>query len=342
MQIAMGTWGPGIFSDDEAADARGDWRDAVIRGEDLEAATDHILRGIVDAKPGPRQDPYAANVWIALAVAQFETGRLSDRVRDRALEFLTHGGDVARWEARAAERGRVLDRWEAKLRGPQPAPKRIRPKRSYAVLFERGDVVLLRDPESDAEALVYVAALNEDGTWPQVELLAWAGGDVPDAATIAALPGVPEGDRPRYMLRPKVYTVHRDQAFGPHLGEVVARGVERPPLPHEVRGTSTTWPQLARSLGEPRYRDGLALALEPERLAEAQRELRRTDALSRIDYFERKVFDYESGEPLREPRNLVKWVDYTRGSLYESLLPGERDEFERLVERIRGLGVEVA
>ena len=34
-------------------------------------------------------------------------------------------------------------------------------------------------------------------------------------------------------------------------------------------------------------------------------------------------------------------VDYTRGSLYESRLPGERDEFESSVERIRGLGVDV-
>jgi hypothetical protein len=337
----VGTWGPGIFSDDEAADARGDWRKAVMGGEDLEAATDHILRGVLDAKPGPRQDPYAANVWIALAVAQFETGRLSDRVRDRALEFLTHGGDLARWEDRAASRGRVLDRWEAKLRGPQPAPKRIRPKRSYAVRFTRGDVIRLRDPGSDSEALVYVAALNEDGTWPQVELLAWVGGEVPDAATIAALPGVPEGDRPTSMLRPNVCTADRDQAFGPHLGEVVARGVERPPLPPEMRGTSTTWPMLARSLSEPRYRDGLALALAPDRLAERQRELRRKDALSRIDYFDRGVLEYECGKPLREPRNLVKWVAYARDSLYEHLLPGERDEFERLVDRIRLLGVEI-
>jgi hypothetical protein len=342
MQTAMGSWGPGIFGDDEAADARGDWRDAVMRGEDLEAAADHILRGIVAAEPGPRQDPYAANVWIALAVAQFETGRLSERVRDRALEFLTHGGDLARWEGRDADRGRVLDRWEAKLRGPQPAPKRIRPKRSYAVRFERGDVVRLRDPESAAEGLVFVAALNEDGTWPQVELLAWAGGEVPDAATIGALPGVPEGDHPTSLLRPKIYTAHRDQAFGPHLGEVVARGVERPPLPREMRGTSTTWPQLARSLGEPRYRDGLALALHPERLSELVRERRRTDALSRIDFFDRSVFEYECGKPLLEPRNLVKWVTYTRDSLYEYLLPGERDEFERVVERIRALGVDVA
>ena len=98
---------------------------------------------------------------------------------------------------------------------------------------------------------------------------------------------------------------------------------------------------LARSLSEPRYRDGLALALDPERLAEIQRELARKDALSRIDYFDRGVFEYECGKPLREPQNLAKFVTYARASLVEFLLPGERDAFERLVERIRFLGVEI-
>jgi hypothetical protein len=141
----MGTWGTGIFSDDEASDARSDWREAVIAGEDLDAATDRILHHCRDAQPGPGQDPYAANVWIALAAAQFETGRLLERVRDGALGFLDHGGDLGRWEDTAAARARVLDRWAEKLRGPQPAPKRIRPKRSYAVRFDRGDVIRLRD-----------------------------------------------------------------------------------------------------------------------------------------------------------------------------------------------------
>jgi hypothetical protein len=49
--------GPGIFSYDEAADARDDWRTAVIADDDLEAATDRILRHVQDAAHGPDQDP---------------------------------------------------------------------------------------------------------------------------------------------------------------------------------------------------------------------------------------------------------------------------------------------
>jgi hypothetical protein len=340
----MGTWGPGIFSDDEAADARDDWRQAMVDGADLEEATDRILRQFRDARPSPDQDPYAANVWIALAAAQYDTGRLLDRVRARALGFLEHGGDLERWEpGPTAPRARVLDRWAEKLRGPQPAPKRIRPARSFAVRFARGEVIRLRDGESGAEGLVYVAAVSDDGTVPQVEVLAWEGGEVPDARTISALPGVPETEYPIYLRRPKIITARRDQAFGPHLGEVVARGVERPPLPHEKRGTSTTWPQLAASLADPAFRTSLRLALDPERLAAVQYEMHRESALSRLGYFERgMVAKYEAGTPLVEPQNIVKWVVHVRANLARYLTAGELEAFERVVDRARALGVEIA
>jgi hypothetical protein len=325
----MGTWGPGIFSDDEAADARDDWREAVIAGEDLEAATDRILHNAraFDAQPGPDQDSYAANVWIALAVAQFETGRLRDRVGDRALGFLAHGGDLGRWEETTAARRRVLDRWAEKLRGPQPAPKRIRPKRTFAVRFARGDVIRLRDPESGAEGLVYVAALHADGTVPQLEVLAWSGGEVPDAETIAALGPVPDVEEPIYLRRPKIITARRDQAFGPHLGEVVAQGVERPPLEKEMRGTATTWPMLAAGLGRPDHRAGIELALDPDRLAAIQHEIRRQSALSRLDFFERWIGQHEAGKPLFEPQNIVNWVLHVRSNLAEFLTAHEITEF---------------
>jgi hypothetical protein len=157
------------------------------------------------------------------------------------------------------------------------------------VKFERGDVIRLRDPESGAEGLVYVAELDDDGTVPKVEVLAWEGGELPDVETIVALPGVPQTEHPIYLRRPKIITALREHSFGAHLGEVVARGVERPPLPHEARGTATTWPQLAAGLADPDYRESLRLALEPERLAAVQYELHRESALSRFDFFERHI-----------------------------------------------------
>jgi hypothetical protein len=121
-----------------------------------------------------------------------------------------------------------------------------------------------------------------------------------------------------------------------------ARGVERPPLLHEARGTATTWPQLAAGLADPDYRESLRLALEPERLAAVQYELHRESALSRLDFFERHMIArYEAGEPLREPQNILKWVAHVRSNLAQYLTADERAAFERVVDRSRALGVQI-
>jgi hypothetical protein len=39
----MGSWGPGIFSDDVASDVRDDWREAIAEGLSPEDATDRLV-----------------------------------------------------------------------------------------------------------------------------------------------------------------------------------------------------------------------------------------------------------------------------------------------------------
>src|SRR4051812_28961019 len=121
----MGAWGTAIFSDDLAADVRGDWRDHLLDGAETEAAATAVLRSYEHAR---EDEDDAVVFWLALAAAQMETGRLQDDVRDRALAIIAEGGDVARWEeedpALARQRQQVLDRLATKLRGPQSKPKR--------------------------------------------------------------------------------------------------------------------------------------------------------------------------------------------------------------------------
>lgn len=77
----MGTWGPGIFSDDLACEVRSRYRDLVAAGHDGPDATDALVS---EFQPAP-DDPDSAGVfWIALAVTQWKLGRLEDRVKGRA------------------------------------------------------------------------------------------------------------------------------------------------------------------------------------------------------------------------------------------------------------------
>jgi hypothetical protein len=234
----MGAWGTGIFSDDTAQDIRDEWRDAVMEGVDAEQATKRLVESfsylLEDATDAEKYNEKL--FWMALAAAQMETGRLVPHVRDRALEIIDSGGDVARWledgDAESARRReRVLQRLAERLRGPQPKPKRIRRRPTLSVPFGVGDVVRVCDEDGD-EALVVVVAhqeLRSGQRFPIVAPLLWTGGTVPDRDELAQLPLVadPMAPEPLPPLLIGVNTHSKKDVFGPELGEVVAQGVVR-------------------------------------------------------------------------------------------------------------------
>ncbi len=114
----MGTWGPGVFSDDLAADIRTDWRDLVVQRVDDAEATRRIVERYAEELS---DDEQADVVWIALAAAQHETGRLNEVVRANALAAIAGGRDVARWaqedHSSARQRARVLEKLAGRLSG---------------------------------------------------------------------------------------------------------------------------------------------------------------------------------------------------------------------------------
>ena len=228
----MGAWGTAIFADDTASDVRDEWREAVLDGLSPQEATDRLLESF---------DEYLENsdseklVWLALAAAQMETGRLLPQVRDRALAIIDAGGDVDRWRedgdaSLARQRARVLDRLAAKLRGPQPKPKRLRRPKAWSVALEVGDVVRVRPQrEGEHDALVVVVG-HGDGLaagelYPIVAPLDWDGGELPERSGLAALPLVPDPISPEKPLLILVSTFAKADAFGPELGEVVTNGL---------------------------------------------------------------------------------------------------------------------
>jgi hypothetical protein len=158
----MGAWGPGIFSNDTAAGARDEWREALIAGADPRAASERIV-----ARFGRDED---TDFWTGLAAAQHETGHLQDDVRERALAIIAAGGDLELWEdGDRRGRERALERLAAKLRGPQPAPKKLRgPRPGIDSGVEFGDVVRLWSSDRKRCALFAVVAVQpvKRSCWP--------------------------------------------------------------------------------------------------------------------------------------------------------------------------------
>jgi hypothetical protein len=202
-----------------------------------------------------------AVAWTALALAQYETGRLLDSVRDRALEVIAAGADLAQWldedPAGASRRRRALDRLEAKLRGPRPKPKRLRRKKPIVgVWFDAGDVVLVHGEDGSEGIFVVV----EQGNEPCVVPLLWTGGSVPARDELARLPGLlwesrgkwqaPERVGPVFRSIFKVITGSRDEMFNDEIGAVVARGIQRPDLAPTVDASHyMSWRSAAAALG---------------------------------------------------------------------------------------------
>lgn len=278
----MGSWGTAIFSDDLAADVRGDWREAIIDGEQ----PDDLTRRLIDRyAPGAPDDRDTLVFWMALAAAQMETGRLDPDVRDRALAILDAGGDVATWreqdESLGRQRQKVLDGLAQKLRAPQPKPKRLRRSTPLGVSFDVGDAVLLRSTDAPANVIAVVVT-HEPGYLrgavdPVVELVIWEPDRIPTASELAELPCVvteiAEIRPGRSRLRPQMYvltTPRKQDRFGPDVGEVIVRGVPRTPagdpgngavVGGEVLTHWATWPGLLHVIGWDSFRRDVELTL---------------------------------------------------------------------------------
>jgi hypothetical protein len=122
----MGTWGAGIFDSDLALDVRHELRERIARGADGAKAARDLVH---EWKAGfdDREDGHV--MWLALAEAAWDAGRLPPSVKKRALAILRGPGcltpfDLAGPKALAARRAEV-DRLIRKLQRAPPAPKRI-------------------------------------------------------------------------------------------------------------------------------------------------------------------------------------------------------------------------
>ena len=174
----MGTWGTGLFSDDVACDIRDHYRQLLEDGVDDGAATRQTLE---------KFEPYLVEpdgvALVAFAVTQSKVGRLEPGVRDRALAIIAAGADLAVWEREnpklLAKRRAALEKARARLTGPQPARKRLRPPKRVLSGLAAGDVLALALPRRVALLRVVRVRAHRLGETPVLEELDFDGTEVP-------------------------------------------------------------------------------------------------------------------------------------------------------------------
>ncbi len=187
--LAMGTWGPGIFSDDEACDVRDVYRTLLGDAVRDDQAEHDALEAFKDSHGYVRPA-----VWLALAATQSRLGRLSASVKDQALAIIDDGRDLAEWQdAPAAEqrkRAAAVNKLKTQLVGPQPERRKVRSEWKYRTSLDSGDVLAAETPSGDVRVLRVVQVRRDprSGDWVLVELLAYRDSGTPEPATIERLP----------------------------------------------------------------------------------------------------------------------------------------------------------
>jgi hypothetical protein len=168
--LVMGSWGVGIFSNDDAADIRDDFRDLIADGLSVGDATRRLQEKYGVGGRGTDDNDF----WLGLAAAQHSTGHVSSEVIDRAITIIDSPSELDRWEPANRNRRKVaLDKLRAKLLQPPPQPKRLRPRPKVETRLEPGQHVVA--PVRDREVVLRVTRIHDDkgGRCPVVVVLDW-------------------------------------------------------------------------------------------------------------------------------------------------------------------------
>lgn len=185
----MGVWGAAIFSDDNAADIRDEYRTLLGDGVSGPEATDRLIN---EWQPSWEHDPdMAAVFWLALAVSQWKSGRLEERVRNQAIQAIDSGAALRPWKGGKDERKRaaVLEKTRNQLNDPQPPARKVAKVFRATCDWQPGQLIgyqLL----SGSYIAFQVVELHTDkgGTGPVCEIYDWQGPALPSAQTLANCP----------------------------------------------------------------------------------------------------------------------------------------------------------
>ena len=128
----MGTIGHEIFQDDFALDIRERYLDMLYDGISNEQATRELIKENMDADID--EEPV---FWLSLAATQWEYGRLTEEVKEKALSIIDSGFDLENWNG-DNKRSKELERLRTKLLGEQQKEKKLvrrKPKTQSGDIF---------------------------------------------------------------------------------------------------------------------------------------------------------------------------------------------------------------
>jgi hypothetical protein len=183
----MGTWGTALFSDDLAADLRGEFRELIGEGLTTEAA---VKRLKTEYKSSLRDPDEESVFWLSLADTGWRLGRLDEEVLNNAVRVIESGQDLARWENAAdrKKREQVLAKLRIQLQLAPPSPKQITKTIKSANDWQKGEVIGFRLLSGRWVLLRVIGHHGDRGGKSAVcELLNWIGESITSVPAVEKL-----------------------------------------------------------------------------------------------------------------------------------------------------------
>ena len=91
----MGAWGTAIFSDDFASDIRSEYFILLSLDKTDDEVFQLIYQYFYSQCDGTEEEPV---FWFAVALYQWNTGRLKENVKKKTIELIDIGADLLRWD----------------------------------------------------------------------------------------------------------------------------------------------------------------------------------------------------------------------------------------------------
>lgn len=151
----MGAWGAGLFQNDVAEDVRTEYKNKLKMGKTDEDALKEILTENAEFL-NDEEDKF--DFWFGISSVMSDLGRLTDEVKNTALELIDIG-DLFRFEDSKSDlkkRKEVLEKLREKLVGAQPERKKIPVAKTFVCPWKVNDVFLYKlDSENFINTLYF-------------------------------------------------------------------------------------------------------------------------------------------------------------------------------------------
>jgi hypothetical protein len=239
----MGTSSVALFSDDLAADLRGDFRELIGDGLTPKQAVDKLTIEYASSLDDNDEMPV---FWLALAAVQWQIGHMEDRTKQNALKMIDSGKDLQRWDnpKDRKRRASVLNELREKLLSPPPSPKRVPRTVKSTNEWAVGEVIAFQLTSGKWTLMRVIGHHNDKGGRSAVcELLDWVGDSIPLPKAITKLSvrseASPRGTSQFLFQEPRK---SNDKA------RILRTGFQSSPTQKPSRYVALVWPYVDRLL----------------------------------------------------------------------------------------------